>query len=281
MLWDCQHGPPPLIHRAADLDPLQRDLRFVPVDNPHPRVLSQSQIVEYNEHGFLAPFRVFDTAAARENREFFDELQVKAKATGRDRYSIMSYHLCSARLYDICMNERILDLVEDLIGPNFALWTSHFFSKSPFDEKKVPWHQDASYWPFDKSRCVTAWLAIDDADVGNAAMQFLPGTHRMGHLEWKTSIDPAANPQEIVDAEKLGEPFLNALQAGEVSLHADMLAHGSDPNNSPRRRCGLTLRYAPLDVRALTNWHEQAIICRGNDSSNHWPHHPRPDGEYW
>ena len=112
-------------------------------------------------------------------------------------------------------------------------------------------------------------------------MQFLPGTHKMGHLEWQTSVDPAVNPQEILDAENLGKPVLNVLQAGEISLHADMLAHGSEPNSSDRRRCGLTLRYSPLDVRALTNWHEQAIICRGSDRSDHWPHHSRPDGEYW
>jgi hypothetical protein len=60
-----------------------------------------------------------------------------------------------------------------------------------------------------------------------------------------------------------------------------MLAHGSEPNNSERRRCGLILRYAPLDVRALTNWHEQVLICHGSDRINHWPHHSRPDGKYW
>jgi ectoine hydroxylase-related dioxygenase (phytanoyl-CoA dioxygenase family) len=281
MLWDCRKGPPPIIQRGADLDSLQRDLSFVPAENPHPKVLTPAQIAHYNKHGFLAPFRVFDVAAAEQNRLFFDQLQAKAEAAGRDRYSIMSYHLCSARLYDICLNETILDLVEDLIGPNFVLWGSHFFCKSPYDEKKVPWHQDASYWPFDKSRTVTAWLAIDDADAGNAAMQFLPDTHKAGHLAWERATEPAANPQEIVDVEKHGKPFIDVLQAGEISLHADMLAHGSDPNQSDRRRCGLTLRYAPIDVRALTNWHEQAVICRGSDPSGHWPHHPRPDGEYY
>ena len=41
-----------------------------------------------------------------------------------------------------------------------------------------------------------------------------------------------------------------ALIAGQISIHSDMLVHGSAPNRSPRRRCGLTLRYCAADVRA-------------------------------
>jgi non-heme Fe2+,alpha-ketoglutarate-dependent halogenase len=281
MLWDFRNGPPPIIYRSANLEQLRRELKFVEVANPDPKVLTPAQIAHYNEHGFLKPFRVFTAAEATENRRVFDRILETAEASGRDRYSLLNFHLCSAAVYDICCNDRILDLVEDLIGPDIVMWSCHFFAKSPHDEKKVPWHQDASYWPFDKSRTVTAWLAIDDADAENAAMQFLPGTHKMGHLEWEEATEPAAIHQEIIDIDSLGEPFLDALQAGEISLHADMLAHGSDPNSSDRRRCGLTIRYAPVEVRALTNWHEQAIICRGNDPGGHWPHHPRPDGEYY
>ena len=234
----------------------------------------------FRNNGYLTGLQVFDAEDGDHLVAVYERLR-SLLPFGEPTERMDWWHARDKELWDICTHSRILDLVEEILGPDFFLWGSQYFCKDPGVSKTVPWHQDASYWPFDKSRCVTAWLAIDDADAENAAMQFLPGTHRMGHLEWKTSIDPAANPQEIVDAEKLGEPFLNALQAGEASLHADMLAHGSDPNNSQRRRCGLTLRYAPLDVRALTNWHEQAIICRGSDSSNHWPHHPRPDGEYW
>ena len=81
------------------------------------------------------------------------------------------------------------------------------------------------------------------------------------------------------DTDKLAEPVYNCLRAGELSLHADMLAHGSDPNTSDRRRCGLTIRYCPVTVHAGEGWNAGASICRGTDPTGHWPNNPRPPGE--
>ena len=69
------------------------------------------------------------------------------------------------------------------------------------------------------------------------------------------------------------------MKAGQISLHTDLLLHGSEPNSSQRRRCGLTMRFVPPEVRALNGWNGNAVICRGSDSSGHWEHHPRPDGD--
>lgn len=265
----------------ADLDHVERDLSFHDVVNPAPRRLTPAQIADYNTLGFIKPLRIYDEADAAANRAYFDRMiaEIKAMNDGRDQYSINGYHARCRGLYDILVNPVILDYVEDLIGPNIIAWGSHFFCKLPHDPKKVPWHQDASYWPFDKSRTVTVWLAIDDADPENAAMQFIPGTHRLGHLRWRSSKDPAVLNQEIVDVAQFGEPVFDSLRAGEMSLHADMLAHGSEPNASPRRRCGLTIRYCPPEVRNLAGWNRSSIICRGSDPSGHWVNLPRPPGE--
>jgi len=268
--------------RGPDLQGVERDLSFVPVDNRNPRVFTPEQIAHYNEYGFIRPIRIFTYDEVEKNRVYFDNLleRVMAEQDESDSYSVNGYHTRCAGLYDLCLDSRILDAVEDLVGPNFAMWGTQYFCKMPHDEHKVPWHQDASYWPFDRSRSVTVWLAIDDADEENAAMKFIPGTHKMGHLEWKETEDPAVLVQEISRAEELGEPCYDTLKAGEISLHADMLAHGSDPNTSGRRRCGLTIRYCPVEVRALTDWHTNAIICRGSDPSGHWVSIPRPSDEF-
>ena len=261
---------------------LQRDLSFAPVQNDAPQVLSQGQIEEFNERGYLKPFRVFDTVEAAANRAYFDGLlaRVAAANDGRDAYSINGYHTHCAGLWDIATNPRILDYVEDLLGPNFVAWGSHFFCKLPRDPKAVPWHQDASYWPLEPARTVTVWLAIDDADAQNSAMMFLPGTHRMGHLKWRNAQTPAVLNQEIEDIETLGEPVYDELKAGEMSLHADMLAHGSTPNKSDRRRCGLTIRYCPMSVSTgQSGWSRDSIWCRGEDPTGHWADNPRPAGE--
>ncbi len=64
--------------------------------------------------------------------------------------------------------------------------------------------------------------------------------------------------------------------AGEISLHSDLLLHGSEANRSNRRRCGLTLRYCPADVRAGLGWNAKGVIVSGEDPTGHWANPPRP-----
>ncbi len=257
-----------------------RDLSFKPVETPDPRHLTRSQIAIYNREGYLTPLDVFSAAEADSNRAYFDRLLAQRGAEGA--YAINCYQARCQGIWDLCTESRVLDLVEDLIGPDIICWASHFLCKLPHDRKAVPWHQDASYWQLSPARTVTVWLAIDDADEENSAMEFIPRTHTLGHLEWRTSSRPFALHQEIVGADDLGTPVSNNLRAGQVSLHADMLAHGSKPNLSDRRRCGLTLRYCPPEVAIVdSDWASgvEAIICRGTDPSGRWTHHSRPVGD--
>ena len=260
----------------------ERDLSFQPVVNPAPKRLTAAQIDHYNTQGYIRPLPIFDGAKIVKNRQYFDSLLEKQNAMrdGRDSYAIRGYQIRCGGIWDIATHPVILDYVQDIVGPDIICWGTHFFCKLPNDPKSVPWHQDASYWPLTPARTVTVWLAIDDADIGNAAMQFIPGTHTLGPLNWKETEKPAVLNQEIMNIEQYGQPVADELKAGEMSLHADMLAHGSTPNPSDRRRCGLTMRYCPPSVHALTSeWASQAILCRGNDPSGQWAHIQRPDGD--
>ena len=44
-------------------------------------------------------------------------------------------------------DDRVLDCVEQIIGPDIALFASHYIAKPPADGLAVLWHQDGSYWP--------------------------------------------------------------------------------------------------------------------------------------
>lgn len=260
----------------------QCDLDFKDIVTPHPKVLTPEQIAQYNRDGYVKPFTIFNDLQAQTNRAYFDWLlaRMKAQNDGRDSYAILGFHTRCQGIYDLAVNPQILDLVEDLLGPDFVCWTSHLFCKMPHDPKSVPWHQDASYWPLTPARTVTVWLAIDDVDVENACMHVIAGTHRLGHLKWKESDEPSVLGQKIDNAEYLGAPVPFELKAGQISLHADMIVHGSKPNTSDRRRCGLTLRYCPTSVVSLDpTWTVNAILCRGRDADGHWSNMPRPAGE--
>ena len=258
-----------------------RDLHFHPSTVTEPAKLTLENVAHFNKNGFVRPIRIFDGPEADDLRAYFDRLLEQAIAEGRDSYSISTAHLKYGRVYDLLTHPRIVACVQDLLGPEIVGWGSHFFCKMPGDGKRVSWHQDASYWPLTPSKAVTCWLAIDDADTENACMRFLAGSHHHGHLTWRKSTPEEHNTldQSVENAEQYGIPIDNILRAGECSLHTDLLLHGSEANESSRRRCGLTLRYTTPDVRAEMDWNQKGVLISGSDSGRHWANPPRPETE--
>lgn len=266
-----------IIPGQSELSQIPRHLIFHPCLNPRPDVLTRAQIDAFNRDGFLKNLPVFDVAEADANRRYFDQLLAKVLAAGGDSYSISTAHLKYGRVWDLLTHPRIVAIVRDLLGEGVIGWGSHFFCKMPGDGKIVSWHQDASYWPLTPSKTVTVWLAIDDADRENACMKFIPGSHHHGHLTYRlTENDPTAVLDQVVEnANRFGEPVYDELRAGEMSVHSDLLLHGSDANQSARRRCGLTLRYCTPDVEAHLDWHLKGVLVSGTKTGK-WANQPRP-----
>ncbi len=256
----------------AQLAELPRKIGFVPSVNPTPKTLKLTQITQYNETGYVMPFNALDAAEARELRAFFDGVLAAFIELGRTSYSINTAHLRFARIYQLVQHQKIVDAVSDLLGPNVVCWGSHFFCKMPRDGKRVPWHQDSTYWPLSPTKTVTVWLAIDDADPENANMKFIPKSHLHGLIDYDetreadTVLDLAVkNPHSYGDAE-----VDVTLSAGQFSMHSDLLLHGSEANESKRRRCGLTIRYAAADVTTWYDWYKKGIVVRGENTGGHW-----------
>lgn len=268
-----------VIPSADELQKMQRDLKFYPVENANPKALTPSQIEHYNTRGFIAPLDVYSPSEIAEIRSYFDQLLERVVAEGGNSYSISSAHLKYGPVYDILTNPRIVEYVSDLFGENVIAWGSHFFCKMPHDGKTVAWHQDASYWPLSPSKAATVWLAVDDADIENACMKFIAGSHHFGHMTYRESDSAEHNVlnQSIDNAEQYGQVVYDQLKAGQVSIHSDLLLHGSEANESSRRRCGLTLRYCAASVRAGMQWNEKGIHVRGSDATGHWFNNPRPE----
>jgi hypothetical protein len=262
-----------------DIAGVERCLKFHPAASGSALgVLTEEQLAGFNEHGFVKGLRIFDADEITGIREAFDGILARVAAAGGDSYSISSAHLSYALVYDLLTDARIVARVRDLLGDDIIGWGSHFFCKMPRDGKSVAWHQDASYWPLSPSKTVTVWLAIDDADVENACMRFIAGSHWKGHLTYRPSSPEEHNVlnQTVDNPEQYGSEVIDDLVAGEVSIHSDLLLHGSEANHSDRRRCGLTLRYCTPDVRAANGWNAKGVVVSGRDVDGHWGNPPRP-----
>ena len=178
---------PTFIPTTDELSRLERDLRFHPSAVRNPTTLSAEQVERFNREGYLMGIRIFSEAQITEIRAYFDDLLARTLAAGGDSYSISTAHLRHGRVWDLLTDPRIVAIVKDLLGEDAIGWGSHFFCKMPGDGKRVAWHQDSSYWPLTPSKAVTVWLAIDDADVENACMRYIPGSHVLGHLTYTLS----------------------------------------------------------------------------------------------
>lgn len=245
--------------------------------------LSKEQVKAFETEGFLSGFRVVDESDAGRYRKLFDELEAKE---GRDKCQIglIDRHFDYEFIWELATHPKILDGVEALIGANILLLATHFFCKYGQDEKFVSWHQDVTYWGLEPPYAVTAWYAIDDSDCKNGCMRVIPSTHQDGvreHGKSTTKGNLLSINQEVPvseDEERRAVDLI--LKAGEISIHHGALIHGSLPNDSQRRRCGLTLRYIPPWVKQVQEnslrrrWN--AILVRGKDQEKNFGERPHP-----
>ena len=94
----------------------------------------------------------------------------------------------------LARHERILDVVEDLIGPDILVYTATFFIKEADSPTFAAWHQDATYFGLDPHEHVTAWVALSDANAAAGCMEVVsfkgaPGQMRHAALRLEHSIN--------------------------------------------------------------------------------------------
>ncbi len=257
-MTSTQTATPPKIHTAND-------------PNRKLKRLSRREVDEYYDRGYIKGYRVFDEAGVKSTRQGFEEL-IKLLKPGETPNIINGWERFNPYIFGLCSNPVMLDYVEDLLGPNFVLWGTHFFCKYPGDGTQVGWHQDARYWPLSPHKTATAWLAVDDSDQDNGAMRVIPGTHRTGIVGHESSTTQGNVLGLQIKSGEIDEKKAEylTLKAGEISLHDDNLAHGSAANVSTRRRCGLTMRFCTTDVKGDTNVWAGFATClmRGVDEYN-------------
>ncbi len=242
------------------------------------KVLNPAETDAFGELGYHFPVPVF---SREEIAGFRGRLEAVERATGGPLGGQMRNkpHLLFTWADAIVRDARILDAVEDLLGPDLFCWSSSFFTKEARDPAFVSWHQDATYWGLSDPDVVTAWVAFSDSQVDNGCMRVMPGTHLHAQLPHKDTFAEGnllTRGQEVqvdVDPSKAVDVLL---QPGEMSLHHVLLVHGSDPNTSDRRRIGFAIRYVPAYVRQVAGPRDSAMLVRGEDRYGHFEHEPQP-----
>ena len=224
---------------------------------------------EYKQNGFYSPLVLFSLEQAKIYRNYLEEVENKI---GPLHYFAKTYTMMRW-VYEIATNKILLDFVEDLIGENILLYNATFIIKEPMTKTHVSWHQDLTYWGFDDNeKQVSAWIALSNADETSGCMQMIPGSHKKGIFDHKSTNDKnnVLSRGQTVNNVDIDKAILCPLQPGEASFHHGLTLHASKPNNSKDRRIGLNFQYITPDLKQLKSKDDSALCVRGEDNYNYY-----------
>ena len=233
---------------------------------------------EYEKNGFYSPVSVIDASLAKDYRVILENVESKIELLNY-RYKI---HTALDFAYQIAINEKLLNKVETLLGPNILLYNTSFVIKEPHSKTHISWHQDLTYWGFNDDNQVAAWVALSDATEENGCMHMIPGSHRNGEMSHKPTIDKdnLLHHGQTIESVQVEDAISLPLKAGEASLHHGWTMHTSYPNQSKDRRIGLTINYISTDMYQTQTDNDSAMLVRGVDNYNHFENEQPPTQEF-
>ena len=242
------------------------------------KLLTVAQVEQYHRDGIVFPVPVLSPSETAHFRAAFEE--VATRLGGRPVAQALGHTQSYFRwAYDLATHPRILDAVEDVLGPNLLVWTVSIFPKYPRDPGYISWHQDGTYWGLDSTRVVTAWVALTDSTRDNGCMRVVPGSHRqpiLPHRDTYAADNRLSRGQEI-EVEVAEQDAVDVvLRAGEMSLHHVNIIHGSNPNPSDGSRIGFAPRFMTPETRQIDGEPLTAVLARGRDNHGHFQLLPGP-----
>ena len=220
------------------------------------------QVARFGQAGIVNTGRLFSHEEMDYIRSGLDERIAAATKDGKTRSEdLLNLHFKDAWLLKLASHPRVLDLVSQLLGSDgVRIFTTRILSKPARTGYAVPWHQDSNYWPLEPLHAVSLWLAVDDADAGNGAMQTInftvvPSARTVNLPVEQTSREGGAHFDLNIRKDAISpyesQAVTLALKSGYGSFHDAWLPHNSPPNLSDRRRCAWIVRYTPASTQLI------------------------------
>jgi ectoine hydroxylase-related dioxygenase (phytanoyl-CoA dioxygenase family) len=249
------------------------------MDRPSNQVLGDDELETYRNEGFLVPrYRLDEATVATlqrlterlvaDNPHLLDQPMTCPHVPNSGVQGLRS----SPGWLDICTHPAVLDMVEQIIGPDIILWSSTVFYKRPSEGPAAPWHRDATYWPIRPLATTSVWIAIWESVVENGCVRFIPGSHiaqqtgRHFHSHDPQLMFPGTLAPEEFDESAARDV---ELEPGQMVIFDAFTIHGSQPNCGRRRRAGYSLRFMP----ATSHFDHDAAVHRVEPGAGH---HTRP-----
>ncbi len=224
--------------------------------------------VDFDRDGYVSPVPLL---FEREAAAHLARMEHAERAFGKLHY-VSKIHTIFSDAARLATDRRVLDVVEELIGPDILLFDVTYIIKEPRSPHHVSWHQDLTYWGFSADDQVSMWLALSPASEESGCMRVVPGSHKRGRLPHE-DVDDETNVLhrgQTVRGVDETRAVSCPLRPGEASFHHGWTLHASMPNSSGARRVGLNVQYIAPSMRQLVNAQETALLVRGRDAFHHY-----------
>ncbi|XP_050412522.2 phytanoyl-CoA dioxygenase, peroxisomal [Patella vulgata] len=152
---------------------------------------------------------------------------------------LFKYQKIPKSFRDIWSNDRMLNLLEQILGPDVAGHpTWNLRTKTPKSEAvNIPWHQDSGYfsWESYDHLIATAWIPFLDAVPENGCMQMAKNGHKSGKVAKHTCcVGPTwyIQLEEEEMAKTLGVNLEKDVKIEPVPYGGFILFHNLTPHRS-------------------------------------------------
>lgn len=248
-------------------------------DPAMPKVLSADQVKHFEERGFVGPVQVLNEDEVTYFRGRLEAFEAR-HPTEVKKLKTKS-HILLPWVQDIARHERVLDVYEDLIGPDILCYSMAWRIKEPDGKTFAGWHQDAAYSPIKPILCIGA-LALGECGPEQGCLRILPGSHKGPVLRHTDTEDPdsiLARGQYISEEFDKSAAVDLALRPGEISIFNSSCIHGSNANVSTERRIMLLVEMMPTCVEQRRH-RDSATLVRGVDNYRNYDDEHRPVEEF-
>lgn len=226
------------------------------------RRLTGSDLTQYHEQGYLLLGRTLTDRGLTLMREQAMRAWEAEKGpfdptkTWLQNALLQTIHHKAPIVLDYYFHGPLVDVAEQIIGPNIKGATSQLTFKMRGNTKPFGWHQDNGYGELEPYNAITCLTALDDADVENGCLWIIPGSHRQGQINVCDRMTPEqkkAGVEITVEADE-SKAVPAPLRAGECLIFNCWMLHKSEGNRSKDRdRRILFLRYADADAVEVYN----------------------------
>jgi ectoine hydroxylase-related dioxygenase (phytanoyl-CoA dioxygenase family) len=155
---------------------------------------------------------------------------------------------------DLVVSPKILDVVENLIGPNIQLHHTKLNLKPPSSrEARFEWHQDYPFFPHTNFDLLAVMIYFDDATEENGCLTVIPGSHKWGPRNHLFAKDGAFSSQ-LEDKSMVEDPahWLKVpVPAGGMELHHCNMLHSSTANRDTKPRSAMVIQFRAANNVAL------------------------------